>query len=53
MIMSSRERSMPGGPVAPMVNPPKGNPLKAIFEATREVVRARMRKAENASGARD
>ena len=34
LIMSSRETSMPSGPVAPMVNPPKGKPFKAIFEAT-------------------
>ena len=47
LIMSSRETSMPSGPVAPMVNPPKGKPLKAIFEATlggRARENARMRR---------
>lgn len=42
MIMSSRETSMPAGPVAPIVNPPKGKPLRTIFEANSGGVRARM-----------
>ena len=49
LIMSSRETSMPSGPVAPMVNPPKGKPLKAIFEATLGG-RARMRECGESVG---